>query len=102
MGLLSGLKPYYTSTKDECEGVKFVTKVNDILDALYRALLPSSSDLESAACSLRALAATRSARTQPIFATRASPAPTQPPHPVPTPLRRLTVVSSEEKISFAQ
>ena len=35
MGLLSGLKLYYPSTKDECEeGVKFVTKVNDILDAL--------------------------------------------------------------------
>ena len=34
-GLLSGLKSYYPSTKDECEeGVEFVTKVNDILDAL--------------------------------------------------------------------
>ena len=34
-GLLSGLKLYYPSTKDECEeGVKFVTKVNDNLDAL--------------------------------------------------------------------
>ena len=34
-GLLSGLKLSYPSTKDECEeGVEFVTKVNDILDAL--------------------------------------------------------------------
>ena len=33
-GPLSGLKSYYSSTKDECEGVEFVTKVNDILDAL--------------------------------------------------------------------
>ena len=33
-GLLSGLKLYYPSRKDECEGVEFVTKVNDILDAL--------------------------------------------------------------------
>ena len=34
-GLLSGLKSYYPSTKDECEeGVEFATKVNDILDAL--------------------------------------------------------------------
>ena len=34
-GLLSGLKLYHPSTKDECEEVvKFVTKVNDILDAL--------------------------------------------------------------------
>ena len=36
MGLLSsGVKSYYPSTKDECEeGVKFSTKVNDILDPL--------------------------------------------------------------------
>ena len=34
MGLLSGFNSYYPSTKDECEGVAFVTKVNDILDAL--------------------------------------------------------------------
>ena len=33
-GLLSGLKLYHPFTKDEREGVKFVTKVNDILDAL--------------------------------------------------------------------
>ena len=33
---LSGLKSYYPSTKDEYEEVvEFVTKVNDILDALY-------------------------------------------------------------------
>ena len=32
-GLLSGLKVYYPSTKDEGEGVEFVTKVNDILEA---------------------------------------------------------------------
>ena len=34
MELLSGLKSYYPSTKDECDGVEFVTKVNYILDAL--------------------------------------------------------------------
>ena len=32
---LSGLKLDYPTTKDECEeGVKFVTKVNDSLEAL--------------------------------------------------------------------
>ena len=41
-GLLSGLKSYYPSTKDECEGVKFVTKVNDILDALYETIKRAS------------------------------------------------------------
>ena len=35
MGQLSGLKSHCPSTKIECEeGVEFVTKVNDILDAL--------------------------------------------------------------------
>ena len=33
-GPLSGLKSYYPSTNSECEGAEFVTKVNDILDAL--------------------------------------------------------------------
>ena len=27
-GPLSGLKSYYPSVKDECEGIEFVTKVN--------------------------------------------------------------------------
>ena len=36
MDALSGLKLYYPSAKDECEeGVEFVTKVNDIFDALW-------------------------------------------------------------------
>ena len=30
----SDLKSYYPSTRDECEGVEFVTKLNDFLDAL--------------------------------------------------------------------
>ena len=31
---------YYPSTKDEREGVEFVTKVNDILDALPSQIFP--------------------------------------------------------------
>ena len=32
--VLSGLKSYYPSAKDECKGVEFATKVNDVKNVL--------------------------------------------------------------------